>query len=178
MKRFSMIGAYLVVLLICVVVGTFCCTSCNKIVKSPTEQIDIPDVDSLAIASIKAAIVNPVFETASDVLVFRNNKIEESRVDSLFLTLPDKTLLDVYSVCSKKYDSVNKFTMMDEYRANRQVYDNLSSTPQEIQTAIQTTNTKEPTAMEEQQTRVVSTEGDTIISGKKYKRLITLEPYE
>ena len=72
--------------------------------------------------------LNPVFCTADDVIIYREEISDKLKEDSIFFSLPDKTLRDVATVCIKKTGCCNKRHIVEEYKAHKDVYKNLPAT--------------------------------------------------
>ena len=72
--------------------------------------------------------LNPVFNNADDLVTYRSEMSEHMTIDSVFLGIPSKTLIDVATVCINKYGFVSKENVVKEYKAN-DVYTNLPTDP-------------------------------------------------
>jgi len=129
-----------------------------------------------------------VLTSLTDVFQLRQVMIDESRIDSTFLAMPDGPLSNVVSVLLKRGGPVTKDEIVNEYIAGRSVYDNLPpNTTQTPTVQSDATTTTDPiasislekvgttTVTEAPQTRVVERESppskDTVINGKKYKQV-------
>ena len=79
--------------------------------------------------------LNPTFSNVPDVILYRAEMTENMSIDSLFLKIPEKTLNDVATVCLKKYGFVTKARIVNEYKANGEIYKNLptSTTPPNVE---------------------------------------------
>lgn len=147
-------------------------SSCDRF-KTPSFSGDGPD--SVYVAEYVEGVVNPTFTSLHEVTMFQNRLIEEYSIDETFRTLPENILNNVAAVCLKKSITVTKKDIVNEYKANRAVYDNL---PKQNMTDEQPPVNKPDaatTAMEEQQKPVEKVsyryEIDTI-NGKPRKILI------
>lgn len=72
--------------------------------------------------------LNPVFNNVEDIVNYRTEMNEHMTIDSVFLGIPDKTLVDVATVCINKYGCVSKEKIVKEYKGN-DVYTNLPTDP-------------------------------------------------
>lgn len=175
MRNFSkFLWVYLCTL--CFALVTACSlTSCHQ----PKSGGLIPFVDSAYVAQTTDAIVNPSFSLVSEVLDFRSKLVEEYETDQLLRSLPESVLINVATVCLKKYTTVTKKEIAAEYRANQSVYDNLDKES----TQENTSQGDSPTAVVEGQpvSAPLSTsyhyEVDTV-NGRPTKVLIKEEKYE
>lgn len=127
-----------------------------------------------------------VLNSLTDVFQLRQTMIDESRIDSTFLTIPDGVLSNVVSVLLQRGGPITKDEIVNEYIAGRNVYDNLP--PNNIQApTVQSdaTTTTDPianvslekvgstTVTEAPHSGVGDKESppskDTVINGKRYK---------
>ena len=123
-----------------------------------------------------------VLTSLTDVFQLRQTMIDESRIDSTFLAIPDGPLSNVVSVLLKRGGPVTKDDIVNEYLAGRSVYDNLPPAPK-VESGPATTNDPilsvslekvgTTTVTEAPPTSVGDTESppskDTVINGKRYK---------
>ena len=124
----------------------------------------------------------------TDVFQLRQVMIDESRIDSTFLAMPDGPLSNVVSVLLKRGGPVTKDEIVNEYIAGRSVYDNLPPNNTQAPTVqSDATTTTDPianislekvgstTVTEAPQSGVIEKESppskDTVINGKKYKQV-------
>lgn len=87
--------------------------------------------DSVLVAQQVEAIVNPQFTTVQEIVDFRQQTNEGFTIDSIFRAIPEQVLHNVASVLIKKNGTVDKKSIVEEYRANSAVYDNLPATTQQ-----------------------------------------------
>lgn len=133
-------------------------------------------VDSTVTASVQD-IVNPVFSDVDEVLVFRDLTAEGLAIDEAFSTLPEEVLKNVASVVIKREGFATKRSIVYEYRANNEVYDNLpnNATPEEVNAITQHGSsggepvTKVDSSESKPIGRIEYTQHDTTINGKTYK---------
>lgn len=127
------LGGYLIILLLTAVTLM---TACKE---SPWSNPNHDTAcDSVMVSQSVDAYVNPQFTSVEEVLDFRQQMHENFTVDSIFRTMPEQVLNNVSSVLLKKSSTIDKKSIVEEYRANSTVYDNLpvpqqsNATTQEI----------------------------------------------
>ena len=141
-------------------------------------------VDSLVLSSVQNT-VNPLFSSVEEVLTFRDLSVEGESVDSEFNLMPEELLKTVAATIIKREGHASKRSIIYEYRANRQVYDNLPMNDDKPHDAI----TAESSSVEGNSVRKDSISGpknevrynqhDTLIGDKTYKvRTKTETTYE
>jgi len=81
--------------------------------------------DSVLLAEQIESLANPVFITVEDMVTFQAKVIEDYSVDSVFKAMPEQVLTNVTSVLIKRCGQADKRSVVEEYRANSAVYDNL-----------------------------------------------------
>ncbi len=122
LKRF--LGGYfaLLVVMICAVIGLHSCDKVNAVCSSN-------GVDSVYVTECIKATANPTFTSLTEVKVAQKQLAEKYSVDEVFLNMPDNILNNVVNVCLNKNTVITKTDIVNEYRANKDVYDNLDSQP-------------------------------------------------
>lgn len=135
--------------------------------------------DSVYVSSIVEDMQNPTFTGVVDVLNFQAALADSYAIEEAFVALPPDVLQQVANVCIRRNGSTTKYEIIQEYRANREVYDNLTNT---TDTPAPEDNTDSTTAMEEQHRPVPSSvsweyETDTV-DGKPIQVLVKKERYE
>lgn len=125
------------------------------------------------------AIVNPDLGSVSDVVNFYTTLRSNMYIDSMFMALPETTIIDVSSVLLKSTPTVTKKDIVEEYSAHRNIYDNLpksdvskeeSPTTSEPIAKVEITKEETTTVTEAPPTRVdnqPSSYKDTVIDGKQ-----------
>jgi hypothetical protein len=118
-----------------------------------------------------------------DVFTLRQMMIDENRTDSTFLAMDDGPLSNVVAVLLKRGLPITKSDIVNEYLAERSVYDNLPPAPK-VEPSTATTSTDPLASLTLQQegnttvteappTGVGDKESppskDTVINGKRYK---------
>lgn len=117
----------------------------------------------------------------TDVYQLRQNMMDESRIDSTFLAIPDGPLSNVVSVLLKRSGFTTKDDIVNEYVTGRAVYDNLPAAPT-VQSDATTTQSDIANISLTKEGSTTVTEGpptdvgkesqptkDTVINGKRYK---------
>lgn len=70
-------------------------------------------------------LVCPTFISAEEVLIYRQTEMDMKRVDSVFYSIPEGTLINVCSVLVKKNGDMTKRSIVEEYESNSSIYKNL-----------------------------------------------------
>ena len=162
--------------LVAMLVTIISLSSCNRL-SGDTPQ---PSTDSTYIAQTVEAYFNPSFASVAEVLNFQNLANEECSIDEVFRSLSENIITNVATVCLNKQMSATKRDIVEEYRANKSVYDNLENETAPNQDQPQENNPA--TVLEGQQTPVPLSvsyryEVDTI-NGQPVRVLIKEERYE
>lgn len=145
-------------------VFTMFAVSCDRI------RPNIGGVDSVQVDQQIDAYMNPSFATPADIIEYQQETAEELNIQSTFLDMPQAVIVNVATMCINKYGCVTVHKLVEEYLANKDVFDNLASP---VPATSQPKN--DPTVVEEPQTLVVdsgakklkATQIDTIINGQK-----------
>ena len=130
-------------------------------------------VDSVATETVQN-MINPLFSSVDEVLVFRDLSSEGEAIDAEFNLMPEELLKTVAGTIIKREGHASKRSIIYEYRANRSVYDNLPAPATDTAEPIEkdpgcvegnpaTTESKGPSG------EVRYTQKDTTIDGKSYK---------
>lgn len=148
------------------------------------------NVDSLVQMSIKE-VANPTFYSVDEVMVYRNLDANQKKLDSVFYKLPDNIIEKVAGVLINRDGSACKRSIVSEYNANRDIFDNLPDNPVAEKPQNQNPATEQPianvsivqegktTVTEAPPTRVVSTTvKDTTIDGKPATITTKVEKHE
>lgn len=93
-------------------------------------------VDSLS-QIVVAETLNPTFESAEQVVVYRDLLVDDKLIDSTFEAMPEQILFNVSTVVLKRLGCAKKKDIVEEYTGHRSIYDNLPQ-PQSEQTAQNT----------------------------------------
>lgn len=121
------LGVYMIALTLAVV-GACTLTSCDKLVSYP-DNYDTAN-DSVLVAQQVEAIANPVFETVKEVILYRYQADQGAKIDSIFSALTDEQVKNVSTVVINRDGCATKKSIVEEYRANNTVYDNLPTASQ------------------------------------------------
>lgn len=135
------------------------------------------------------SVVNPQMSSTSEVYALQETLRNNATTDSVFISMPHKTLQNVATVVIKQKASATKDDIVGEFLTNKKIYENLP--PPEASNASTSTKTSDPTidiklvkegtttVTEGQPTRAVShTVKDTTIDGKKATVETTIKTYE
>ena len=115
-------------MLLVAAIGTMFLMSCNKLgVSSPGDNYDTSD--SAMVAEYVSSVVNPTMLDVTEALSLKKSMLEEQSIDSAFLSLPDNTIRNVVTVLLKKNTAIHKKDIVEAYRANKSIYDNLPTDP-------------------------------------------------
>lgn len=107
--------------------------SCNNSPWFPNRKnYDVSQNDT----TIASCVVEPQFVSITEVIDFWKDANEAAFVDSVFLSMNENVLRNVTNVLLKNHAFVTKKSIVEEYRANSSIYNNL------IDTTPQTTNNK------------------------------------
>ena len=162
-----------------------CCTivlaSCDR----QSSRYHAPDTDSVKIASIVEKVVNPTFTSVSALVEYQEADINQHRVGEVFRAMPDYILRSVATVCINRDKKVSKRSVVEEYLARADVYDNLSSEnePLSVKEDVNVTVEEAPKNkndsdvvrdfLKQDKQNIIRTVKDTIIDGE----LVTLISY-
>lgn len=135
------------------------------------------------------SVVNPQMSSTSEVYALQETLRNNATTDSVFISMPHKTLQNVATVVIKQKTSATKDDIVGEFLTNKKIYENLP--PPEASNTSTSTKTSDPTidiklvkegtttVTEGQPTRAVShTVKDTTIDGKKATVETTIKTYE
>lgn len=113
-------------LMLVAAMGIILLGSCERLgIKSPGDNYDTSD--SVNWAEYVNSVVNPTMLDVTEALSLKNRMLEQQAIDSAFLSLPDNTIRNVVTVLLKKNTIIRKKDIVEAYRANKSIYDNLPS---------------------------------------------------
>ena len=164
MKKFLNIIVFTMALVLMTVI-----TSCDRVGKTLNPSFE---PDTTLIATQVDRLMNPSFNSAQELLVFRNSRLECKTIDSIFTSLPDEVLQNAATVCINKKGYVTKKDVVNEYRSNGDVYNNLPKTapPDTIKeyAALQNRPSDDPNIKEDppRENTVTYSQRDTVIDGQ------------
>ena len=90
-----------------------------------TEEVEKTYVDSAAVVKLFESQMNPSFTTVEQVLAYKKAVYMRTQEDSIFNTLSPQTLTDVTTVVVNKKGSATPSDIVEEFKKNNGVYDNL-----------------------------------------------------
>ena len=90
---------------------------------SPVDNFDTGD--SIRVAQIYEQLESPEMYSIQDVMELQQKALEETTVNELFLSLTPDVLQNVTSVLLKTQGFATKKSIVNEYRLNDKVYNNL-----------------------------------------------------
>lgn len=109
------------------IVGSVALISCEKtgpaILNAEQSTIGVEEV-----ANCLDSIVNPRLKTTKDVFALQNKLMVNAYIDSVFMSLDQKTLENVSSVILGRLHYVTKDDIVAEFVKNRNIYENLPKT--------------------------------------------------
>lgn len=142
----------------------------------------LPQTYDSSVQVTQADINNPVIISIADALELQQKMNAEQEIDSLFLAMGKTDMRNVIGVLQNKgVTNIMKVDIVNEFKAGREVYENLPALDSKSDKAqdptkiaeitlenVGTTTVTEapPTRVEEKQSAK-----DTIINGKKYKQV-------
>lgn len=113
-------------LMLVAAMGIILLGSCERLgIKSPGDNYDTSD--SVNWAEYVNSVVNPTMLDVTEALSLKNRMLEQQAIDSAFLSLSDNTIRNVVTVLLKKNTVIRKKDIVEAYRANKSIYDNLPS---------------------------------------------------
>ncbi len=144
----------------------------------------LPQTYDSSVQVTQADINNPIIKTVSDAFELQQKMNSEKEIDSCFLAMGKVDMHNVIGVLQNKgATNIMKCDIVSEFKAGREVYENLPAPDSKSDQAQDKTSTpiasisleKEgtTTVMEAPPTRVEEKQPakDTIINGKKYKQV-------
>lgn len=149
------------------VVGVACLLKPSVLKNAVPQEQETVVFDSLVAQAI-ANHMNPEFSEAQGVLDLRSDILQDRKIDSILVTLPEQTVYNIASVCKKKHKQFTLADFYDEYNSNRNVYDALPTQPVTVTTVKEQQPAMEEPRVTKDETLVSATYKDTTIEGKKY----------
>jgi hypothetical protein len=111
-------------------------------------RVPEPANDSVCVTQNDVTLVNQGFTSVPEILSFQNSLAEEYSIMETFRSLPQSVITNVATVCIRKYTLATMKSIVEEYQANRSVYDNLNQGVTDDQSIPQENNAT--AVMEEQ----------------------------
>lgn len=182
MKK-ALLGLSLVLSIVALILSGFVSYKMDKLVSPEGDKSAY--VDSLVLESVQNT-VNPLFSSVEEVLTFRDLSVEGEAIDNEFNAMPEELLKTVAGTLIKREGHASKRSIVYEYRANRQVYDNLPSAdnkPNGPDASTGESSSTEGNSVRKDsvspQNEVRYNQHDTVVGGKTYKvRTKTETTYE
>lgn len=182
MKK-ALLGLSLVLSIVALILAGFASYKMDKLVSPEGDKSAY--VDSLVLESVQNT-VNPLFSSVEEVLTFRDLSVEGEAIDNEFNAMPEELLKTVAGTLIKREGHASKRSIVYEYRANRQVYDNLPSAdnkPNGPDAITGESSSTEGNSVRKDsvspQNEVRYNQHDTVVGGKTYKvRTKTETTYE
>lgn len=103
----------------------------NWLPVSPADNFDTGD--SIKVAQIVEQLESPQMYTIDDVQNLQDSMIQKMTVDEVFVSLPPDVIRATSNVLLNTQGFVTKKSLVDEYRSNDRIYNNLGSTISEEQ---------------------------------------------
>jgi len=141
----------------------------------------LPNNYDSSVQVTQADINNPVIMSIADALELQQKMNAEREIDSLFLAMGKTDMHNVIGVLQNKgATNIMKVDIVNEFKAGRAVYENLPAPDAKSDKAQETTSTPIATISLEKEGTTTVTEApptrvdnsaDTVINGKKYKKV-------
>lgn len=144
MKKFILWFCGVFCAIICATIATTALISCDQ----TGPRILKPAVGVKEVSNCLDSIVNPRLNTTKDVFELQNKLVTNAYIDSVFISMDQKTLENVASVCLGRLHIVTKDDIVSEFIKNRAIYDNLppNSSAATIESTAPSTTTEKPIA--------------------------------
>lgn len=135
-------------------------------------------------------VANPDFFSVEEIFAYRDVVKQQEQLDSAFYALPADIVENVAGVLIKRDGAACKRSIVLEYNANKDIFDNLPNPPVADTQQSQNTSTSQPvadislvmegktTVTEGQPTRVIESVKDTTIDGKATRITTKVEQHE
>lgn len=122
MKRLKLWFSIALIMLTFVVLSF---TSCHH-KSGPQPKHSISEyVDSTDLYRVLDQIDNPTFTSIDDALTYHHNELQYREQDSVFFSLTQEEIANIYSVLVKRHEKPTKMAIAAEYMDNVKVYSNL-----------------------------------------------------
>lgn len=147
-------------------------SSCGAKLNPTNNNGDAVEPGTTLTVEQQQAIVDPLFINAEQAFGYYQDLTEDWRLDSIIMNMPERTFLNVVSVCEQNYTKFKRRDIVHEYMNNRKLYDALPNN----NTTSSTSAPEEPSGTGE--VLVSSEHRDTIINGEKHRIDKQLVKYE
>lgn len=120
---------------------------------------------------------NPTFYSVNEVISYQEEQLNKEMYDAEFLGIEQQTLETIAYTLIKRFGNVTKRQIVDEYRANSDIFDNLPTTDQTTTSKDSSSGMEDQgvTGVNKEPDSVSFQEKDTTINGTKAKILIRKE---
>ena len=152
-------------------------TSCSYFPPNKEEVKEMVQNYVDSVISEQATLLNPMFSTPEDALIYREMFNEQMKLDSIFFRLSEKDLNNAASVTIKKLGYANKKAIVEEFTKNSDVYTKLPDTTPATNDKT-TSSTEDSGATKVIISKTTSTSVDTIDGVPRNITTITEKSYE
>ena len=115
-----------IVLSVIFALGLFTVAQQNNWLPAPATN-NFDEGDSIKVAQVYEQLKSPTMYTIKDVQDLQDQMVHESTVDNLFMSIPPDIIRNVVNVLLNTEGYVTKESIVNEYRANDGIYNNLSA---------------------------------------------------
>ena len=124
------IGFLIVSILLSAIIalGAFALAERNNWLPAPVMN-NFDEGDSIKVAQIYEQLKSPVVYSIKDAQDLQDVMVHESTVDNLFMSIPPDIMRNVTNVLLNKEGYATKQSIVNEYRANGGIYNNLPPAP-------------------------------------------------
>ncbi len=117
-----------------------------------------------------AQVTNPEFTTVNDVFEFYERTSKQKEVDSIFLTIPPKVLVNIAKVVIGREGTATKESIVDEFRQNYDaIYKHLIDNPDSEITLVPDESSTRSVQVGDTLSLPPGVTHDTVINGKKFR---------
>lgn len=149
-------------------------SSCGARLNPTNNNGDAVESGTTLTVEQQQAVIDPSFINAEQAFGYYQDLAEDWRLDSIIMNMPERTFLNVVSVCEQNYTKFKRRDIVHEYMKNRQVYDALP-----VNNAPSAKANSAPEGPSGTGEVLVSSEHrDTIINGEKHRIDKQLVKYE
>ena len=124
-----------IVLSVIFALGLFTVAQQNNWLPAPATN-NFDEGDSIKVAQVYEQLKSPTMYTIKDVQDLQDQMVHESTVDNLFMSIPPDIIRNVVNVLLNTEGYVTKESIVNEYRANDGIYNNLPA----LETTAETTD--------------------------------------
>lgn len=117
-----------IALSVIITLGVLAIAERNNWLPTPTMN-NFDEGDSIKVAQIYEQLKSPVVYSIKDAQDLQDVMVHESTVDNLFMSIPPDIVRNVTNVLLNKEGYATKQSIVNEYRANDAIYNNLAPAP-------------------------------------------------